>query len=84
MPIAFHVFALCAFAFAAVIRTHVSPVTVGRVFYVWSALFNVFVVSIAAGGTIGTIVTIVGPLLAKALLATLLGAGFRRRIRDTP
>lgn len=93
VPIAFHAFALCAFAFAAVIRANVSPVAVGRVFYVWAAVFNLFVVSvfwslladllgpasakklygpIAAGGTVGTMV---GPTLAKALVSTIGVAG---------
>ena len=46
VPIAFHVFALCAVGFAVVIRADVAPVAVGRVFYVWSAVFNLFVVSV--------------------------------------
>ncbi len=46
MPIAFHAFALCAFGFAAAIHSGWSPVLVGRVFYVWSAVFNLFVVSV--------------------------------------
>jgi len=46
VPLAFHVFAACALAFFAVIRADVSPVTTGRVFYVWSAVFNLFVVSV--------------------------------------
>lgn len=93
VPISFHVFALCAFGFALVNRAGWSPVVVGRVFYVWASVFNLFVVSvfwsllsdllgastakrlygpIAAGGTIGTIV---GPVLTKALVAHVGDAG---------
>jgi AAA family ATP:ADP antiporter len=46
VPVVFHVFALCALAFFAIIRAGVAPITVGRVFYVWSAVFNLFVVSV--------------------------------------
>lgn len=46
VPLAFHAFAACALVFFAVIRAELAPVTVGRVFYVWSAVFNVFVVSV--------------------------------------
>lgn len=44
--IAFHVFAACALGFFALIRSEAAPVTVGRVFYMWSAVFNIFVVSV--------------------------------------
>ena len=93
VPISFHVFALCAFGFAVANRAGWAPVVVGRVFYVWASVFNLFVVSvfwsllsdllgastakrlygpIAAGGTIGTIV---GPVLTKALVAHVGDAG---------
>lgn len=44
--LAFHAFAACALVFFAVMRAEVAPLVVGRVFYVWSAVFNLFVVSI--------------------------------------
>jgi len=93
VPISFHVFALCAFGFALVNRAEWAPVAVGRVFYVWASVFNLFVVSvfwsllsdllgastakrlygpIAAGGTIGTVI---GPVLTKALVAHIGDAG---------
>ena len=93
VPISFHVFALCAFGFALLNRAEWAPVAVGRVFYVWSSVFNLFVVSvfwsllsdllgaatakrlygpIAAGGTIGTVV---GPVLTKALVGHIGDAG---------
>ena len=46
VPWAFHAFALCAIGFALVVRAELSPITVGRVFYVWSAVFNLFVISV--------------------------------------
>jgi ATP:ADP antiporter, AAA family len=46
VPIAFHVFALCALGFFAAIRAEIAPITVGRIFYMWSAVFNIFVVSV--------------------------------------
>ncbi len=46
VPIAFHVFAACALGFFAAIRAEIEPVTVGRIFYMWSAVFNIFVVSV--------------------------------------
>jgi AAA family ATP:ADP antiporter len=93
VAITFHVFALCALGFAAAHHSTLDPVTVGRVFYVWGALFSLFVVSvfwslladllgpdsasrlygpIAAGGTIGTMV---GPTLTRALVAHIGAAG---------
>src|SRR4051812_39675905 len=46
VPLAFHGFALCALGFFFAIRGEVAPVLVGRVFYVWSAVFNLFAVSV--------------------------------------
>jgi ATP:ADP antiporter, AAA family len=46
VPLAFHVFAACSLVFFALIRAELAPVAIGRVFYVWSAVFNVFVVSV--------------------------------------
>lgn len=83
----YHVVAACLLGFIALINTAVDPIIVGRVFYVWSAVANLFVVSvfwsvcadvlgpdtarrlygpIAVGGTVGALV---GPALAKALIA---------------
>lgn len=46
VPVAFHVSAACAVGFFFLVRAGVAPITVGRVFYVWSAVFNLFVVSV--------------------------------------
>jgi ATP:ADP antiporter, AAA family len=46
VPLAFHAFAANSFAFAALVYSEVAPVAVGRVFYVWSSVFNLFVISV--------------------------------------
>lgn len=46
VPLAFHAFALCALGFFALLRAEVAPVAIGRVFYMWSAVFNIFAVSV--------------------------------------
>lgn len=78
VPIAFHVFALCAFAFAAVIRSNASPVSVGRVFYVWSAVFNLFVVSVFWSLLAdllgpGSARRLYGPIAAGGTIGTIVG-----------
>lgn len=46
VPLAFHAFAAMALGFFALIYSEIEPVTVGRAFYMWSAVFNIFVVSV--------------------------------------
>ena len=46
VPLAFHVFAACCVAFAILVGNDVAPLAISRVFYVWSAVFNLFVVSV--------------------------------------
>jgi AAA family ATP:ADP antiporter len=46
VPLAFHAFAICEVGFFLVVRARIAPVSVGHVFYVWSAVFNLFVVSV--------------------------------------
>jgi AAA family ATP:ADP antiporter len=46
VAIAFHAFAACAVAFFVLVESGIAPIVVGRVFYVWSAVFNLFVVSV--------------------------------------
>lgn len=45
VPRAFHFFALCALIFFAIMVAEVAPIETGYVFYVWSAVFNMLVVS---------------------------------------
>jgi AAA family ATP:ADP antiporter len=46
VPLVFHAFAVCAIGFFFAIRSQRDAVLVGRVFYVWSAVFNIFAVSV--------------------------------------
>jgi AAA family ATP:ADP antiporter len=46
IPLAYHVFAACLVAFFLIIGAGVAPIAVGRVFYIWSAVFNLFIVSV--------------------------------------
>lgn len=78
VPIAFHVFALCLAVFASLVAAAVDPVIVGRVFYVWSSVFNIFVVSVfwslltdLLGPT--TARRLYGPIAAGGTIGTILG-----------
>jgi AAA family ATP:ADP antiporter len=78
VPIAFHVFALCCLGFAAANHAGWSPVQVGRVFYVWAAVFNLFVVSVfwsllADLIGAGRARTLYGPIAAGGTVGTLVG-----------
>jgi len=44
VPLAFHVFAVCEVGFFLAVRSPLDKIAVGHVFYVWSAVFNLFVV----------------------------------------
>ncbi|HEY5934464.1 MAG TPA: MFS transporter [Kofleriaceae bacterium] len=46
VPRSFHVFAACALVFCGLVSSSLDPVIVGRVFYIWSSVFNLFVVSV--------------------------------------
>ena len=71
VPIAFHVFAACALGFFVVIRANTAPVTVGRVFYVWSAVFNLFVVSVFWS----LLADLLGPGVARKLYGPIAAGG---------
>jgi AAA family ATP:ADP antiporter len=71
VPIAFHGFAACALIFFAVIRAEIAPLTVGRVFYVWSAVFNLFVVSVFWS----LLADLLGPLSARRLYGPIAAGG---------
>lgn len=45
VPRAFHVFAACALAFYPLLAANIATVATGYVFYVWSSVFNMLVVS---------------------------------------
>jgi ATP:ADP antiporter, AAA family len=71
IPLAFHAFALCALGFYALVASNIAPVTVGRVFYVWSSVFNLFVVSVFWS----LLADLLGPELARSLYGPIAGGG---------
>jgi AAA family ATP:ADP antiporter len=71
VPIAFHVFAACALGFFIALRTELAPIAVGRVFYVWSAVFNLFVVSVFWS----LLADLLGPIAARRLYGPIAAGG---------
>jgi AAA family ATP:ADP antiporter len=71
VTLAFHVFAACAIVFFAVMRAGIAPVVVGRVFYVWSAVFNLFVISIFWS----LLADLLGPATARQLYGPIAAGG---------
>ena len=71
VPLAFHAFALCALIFFVVIESEAEPVFVGRVFYVWSSVFNLFVVSVFWS----LLADLLGPGTAKRLYGPVSAGG---------
>jgi AAA family ATP:ADP antiporter len=71
VPVAFHVFAVCAAGFFLVVRAEVAPIAVGRVFYIWSAVFNLFVVSVFWS----LLADLLGPGIARKLYGPIAAGG---------
>ena len=71
VPIAFHVFAICLLVFSVLVRIAIEPVTVGRAFYIWSSVFNLFVVSVFWS----LLADLIGPQKAKALFGPIAAGG---------
>lgn len=71
VPIAFHVFALCLAGFATLVMLGIEPVIVGRVFYVWSSVFNIFVVSVFWS----LLADLLGPETARRLYGPIAAGG---------
>jgi AAA family ATP:ADP antiporter len=71
VPIAFHAFAATWAGFAALVYAEVAPVAVGRVFYIWSAVFNLFVVSVFWS----LLADLLGPELARRLYGPIAAGG---------
>jgi len=71
VALAFHVFAACAIVFFAVMRAGIAPLVVGRVFYVWSAVFNLFVISIFWS----LLADLLGPATARLLYGPIAAGG---------
>lgn len=71
VPIVFHVFAVCALVFAWVVAEAVAPRLVGRVFYVWASVFNLFVVSVFWS----LLADLLGPSTARRLYGPIAAGG---------
>jgi len=71
VPKAFHAFAACCLVFAVLVGNDIAPVAVSRVFYVWSAAFNLFVVSVFWG----LLADLLGPVIAKRLYGPIAAGG---------
>jgi AAA family ATP:ADP antiporter len=88
IPLAYHVFAVCAVGFFLVKRADIAPLTVGRVFYIWSGVFNFFVVSVLwslFADLLGpdTARRLYGPIAAGGTIGTLVGPLLTRTLVGT-
>ena len=78
IPIAFHVFAACALAFGYVVHAGIEPKAMGHVFYVWSSVFNILVVSVFWSLLVDLLGTetakrLYGPIAAGGTVGSFLG-----------
>jgi AAA family ATP:ADP antiporter len=78
VPITFHLFAVCLVIFATLVQLAARPLLVGRVFYVWSSVYNIFVVSVfwsLLTDLLGpsTARRLYGPIAAGGTLGTIVG-----------
>ena len=71
VPKAFHAFAVCFIVFAVLVGNNVAPLAVSRIFYIWSACFNLFVVSVFWG----LLADLLGPVIAKRLYGPIAAGG---------
>jgi len=71
VPIAFHVFAACAVGFFLILRVDAGRIATGRAFYVWSAVFNLFVVSVFWS----LLADLLGPTTARQLYGPIAAGG---------
>jgi AAA family ATP:ADP antiporter len=71
VPLAFHAFAASALGFTALVYAEVAPVAVGRVFYVWASVFNLFIVSVFWS----LLADLLGPDVAKRLYGPIAAGG---------
>lgn len=71
VPGAIHAFALCLLAFAVLVSFEVAPVGVGRLFYVTTSVFNMFVVSVLWS----LLADLLGPDTAKRLYGPIAAGG---------
>jgi len=78
VPVAFHVFAACEVVFYFLLHSDLDPEVIGHVFYVWSAVFNLFVVSVLwslfadlLGATVAR--NLYGPIAAGGTIGAIIG-----------
>lgn len=88
VPLAYHAFAACALAFAGVVATSVEPVAVGRVFYIWTSVLNMFVVSVlwslfADLMGVETARRLYGPIAAGGTIGAFFGPLLTRLVVET-
>ena len=77
VPVSFHVFAACILVFAILVGNDVAPIAVSRTFYIWSAVFNLFVVSVFWS----LLADLLGPEIAKRLYGPIAaGRSWRPRL----
>jgi AAA family ATP:ADP antiporter len=88
VPLAFHAFAVSWIGFSLLVSSGLAPVAIGRVFYVWSAVFNFFVVSVfwsLLADLLGPDVArrLYGPISAGGTAGALLGPLLTRQLVGT-
>ena len=71
VPLAFHAFAACEVGFFLAVRSPLDKTSVGHVFYVWSAVFNLFVVSVFWS----LLADLLGPGIARQLYGPIAAGG---------
>lgn len=84
----YHAFALCLVGFVIAVRAGASLVVVGPVFYVWAAVFNLFVVSVfwsLLADLLGpaTARQLYGPIAAGGSLGAIAGPWLTQALVDT-
>lgn len=88
VPVSFHVFAACCLVFAVLVGNEVAPLAVSRTFYIWSAVFNLFVVSVfwsLLADLLGPVIAkrLYGPIAAGGTVGAIVGPALTRLLVDT-
>ena len=88
VPLSFHAFAACLFVFAVLVGNDISPIATSRAFYIWSAVFNLFVVSVfwsLLADLLGPVVAkrLYGPIAAGGTAGAIAGPALTRLLVDT-
>lgn len=88
VPLSFHAFAACLLVFAVLVGNDVAPIATSRTFYIWSAVFNLFVVSVfwsLLADLLGPVVAkrLYGPIAAGGTVGAIAGPALTRLLVDT-